>query len=73
MSGSVNVSRNPRLGWLARTAGFLAFWLILAGLDPALVGGSRRSTVLQPVSLIGQVGVNLALGVAGLTLRFAGS
>jgi hypothetical protein len=39
----------------------------------ALVGGSRRSTVLQPVSVVGQVGVNLALGVAGLTLRFAGS
>ena len=39
----------------------------------ALVGGSRRSTVLQPVSLVGQVGVNLALGVAGLTLRFTGS
>jgi hypothetical protein len=39
----------------------------------ALVGGSRRSTVLQPISVVGQVGVNLALGVAGLTLRFAGS
>jgi hypothetical protein len=39
----------------------------------ALVGGSRRSTVLQPIAVTGQVGVNLALGVAGLTLRYKGS
>ncbi|HEY1364021.1 MAG TPA: DUF992 domain-containing protein [Xanthobacteraceae bacterium] len=36
----------------------------------ALIGGSRRSTVLQPVSVMGKVGANLALGVTGLTLRF---
>jgi hypothetical protein len=35
----------------------------------ALVGGSRQSIALQPLSVEGQVGVNLALGVAGLTLR----
>jgi hypothetical protein len=34
----------------------------------ALVGGSNRSVALQPVSVEGQVGVNLALGVAGLHL-----
>jgi Protein of unknown function (DUF992) len=34
-----------------------------------LVGGSHRSVSLQPLSVSGQVGVNLALGVAGLTLR----
>ena len=34
-----------------------------------LVGGSRRSIVLQPLSVEGQIGVNLALGVARLTLR----
>lgn len=33
-----------------------------------LVGGSHKTISLQPVSLEGQVGVNLALGVAGLTL-----
>jgi hypothetical protein len=38
----------------------------------ALIGGSRRMTMLQPISVAGQVGVNLALGVAGLTLRFKG-
>jgi hypothetical protein len=35
----------------------------------ALVGGSHRSFALQPLSVSGQVGLNLALGVAGLTLR----
>ena len=34
-----------------------------------LVGGSRRSIVLQPLSVEGQIGINLALGVANLTLR----
>ena len=34
-----------------------------------LVGGSHRSVSLQPLSVTGQVGVNLALGIAGLTLR----
>ncbi|HEX4409277.1 MAG TPA: DUF992 domain-containing protein [Xanthobacteraceae bacterium] len=35
----------------------------------ALFGGSHRSFALQPLSVEGSVGVNLALGVAGLTLR----
>ncbi len=35
----------------------------------ALLGGSHRSVALQPLSVEGNVGVNLALGVAGLTLR----
>jgi hypothetical protein len=35
----------------------------------ALVGGSHRSIALQPLSVEGQVGVNLALGIAGLSLR----
>jgi Protein of unknown function (DUF992) len=34
-----------------------------------LVGGSHRAITLQPLSVSGQVGVNLALGVAGLSLR----
>jgi hypothetical protein len=36
-----------------------------------LVGGSHRSFALQPLSVEGQAGVNLALGVAGLTLASA--
>ena len=38
-----------------------------------LVGGSRRAMMLQPVSVVAQVGINLALGVAGLQLRFLSS
>ena len=34
-----------------------------------LVGGSNRTVALQPVSLTGQVGLNLALGVASLSIR----
>lgn len=34
-----------------------------------LVGGSNRSVSLQPLSVSGDIGVNLALGVAGLRLR----
>lgn len=34
-----------------------------------LVGGSQNSVTLQPVSVQGQTGVNLALGVAELSLR----
>ncbi|MEM9660670.1 MAG: DUF992 domain-containing protein, partial [Planctomycetota bacterium] len=33
-----------------------------------LVGGNQKSVVLQPLSVQGQVGVNLAVGVGGLTL-----
>jgi len=36
-----------------------------------LIGGSHRSIALQPLSVEGQAGVNLALGVAGLTLHAA--
>jgi hypothetical protein len=35
----------------------------------ALVGGSSDSVVLQPVSVQGQTGVNLAVGVSELSLR----
>lgn len=42
----------------------------IGGGAKVLVGGSRRATMLQPVSVVAQVGVNLAVGVAGLTLRF---
>jgi len=34
-----------------------------------LVGGSNRTVMLQPVSVQGQVGLNLAAGVAELNLR----
>jgi hypothetical protein len=34
-----------------------------------LVGGSNRTIALQPVSIQGQTGLNVAVGVAGLSLR----
>jgi hypothetical protein len=34
-----------------------------------LIGGSRRSVILQPVSVEGQIGISLALGVTNLILR----
>ncbi|MGE3231375.1 MAG: DUF992 domain-containing protein [Hyphomicrobium sp.] len=34
-----------------------------------LVGGSNNSVVLQPLSVQGQTGLNLAVGVAELTIR----
>ncbi|MGH9806743.1 MAG: DUF992 domain-containing protein [Terriglobia bacterium] len=34
-----------------------------------LVGGSNRTVTLQPISVQGQAGLNLAVGVAGLDLR----
>jgi hypothetical protein len=37
-----------------------------------LVGGSNRSIALQPVSVSGQTGLNIAAGVADLQLRPAG-
>ncbi len=36
-----------------------------------LVGGSNRTVTLQPLSVQGQTGLNVAAGVAGLTLRSA--
>jgi len=34
-----------------------------------LVGGSRRSTMLQPVAFVGNIGINFAIGITGMTLR----
>jgi hypothetical protein len=34
-----------------------------------LVGGSRRTITLQPLSVEGQIGLNLALGISNLVLR----
>ena len=35
-----------------------------------LVGGSNKSITLQPISVQGQTGVNVAAGIAGLKLTF---
>lgn len=41
----------------------------VGGSANALVGGNNNSVTLQPVSVEGQTGLNVAVGVAGLTLR----
>ncbi len=43
---------------------------VAAGLGAnVLIGGSNRTIALQPVSVSGQIGLNLAIGVADLSLR----
>jgi hypothetical protein len=45
---------------------------IAAGLGAnVLVGGSDRSVALQPLSVQGQVGLNIAAGVSSLELHLA--
>jgi Protein of unknown function (DUF992) len=70
--GVFSPARGPKSGALAGTyvgaSGDVAFGLGVGA--NALVGGFGRSIALQPLSVSGQVGVNLALGVAGLTLRY---
>lgn len=44
---------------------------VVAGVGAnVLVGGSNRTVELQPVSLQGQAGLNVAAGVAGIDLRW---
>jgi Protein of unknown function (DUF992) len=63
---------------IARGPGFLAGDYVgasgevsvAAGLGAnVLVGGSNRTVALQPLSVSGQVGINLAVGVGDLSLR----
>jgi hypothetical protein len=64
-------TQGPKRGALAGGyAGASAEATVGAGLGAnVLVGGSNRSIALQPVSVQGQAGLNLAVGVAGLELR----
>ena len=38
-----------------------------------LIGGSNRTISLQPLSIEGTTGLNVAAGIAAITLQFAGS
>ena len=64
-------TEGPQRGALAGNyTGASAEATVGAGLGAnVLVGGSNRSIALQPVSVQGQTGLNLAVGVAGLELR----
>jgi hypothetical protein len=61
---------NPDTGALAgRYAGVAANAAVGVGVGAnALIGGSNNSVVLQPLSVQVQTGVNVAVGVKGLTL-----
>ena len=42
--------------------------VVVGGGANVLVGGSNRSIALQPLSVEGQVGINIAVGISGLSL-----
>jgi hypothetical protein len=69
-AGQSNLARGALAGQFVGASGDVALGVGVGA--NVLVGGSRRSVMLQPLSVSGQVGINLALGVAGLTLQFRG-
>ena len=71
MVWAVYAPTTRRFGALAgRYSGASAEATVGAGLGAnVLIGGSNRTVTLQPVSVQGQAGLNLALGVAELELR----
>ena len=71
MIWAVYAPSNRAFGALAGSyGGASAEATVGAGLGAnVLVGGSNRTVALQPVSVQGQAGLNLAVGVANLELR----
>jgi Protein of unknown function (DUF992) len=73
MVWGVFAGTNRYAGMLSGTyAGATAEATVAAGLGAnVLVGGSNRSVALQPLSVQGQVGLNIAAGVGALELHLA--
>ncbi len=71
MIWAVYAPTNRRFGALAGSyGGASAEATVGAGVGAnVLIGGSNRTVTLQPISVQGQTGLNLAIGVSGLTLR----
>ena len=67
---TTSTGRGALAGHYVGASGDVSFGLGLGA--KVLIGGSRRSTMLQPLSLNARVGANLAVGVTGLTLRYTG-
>jgi hypothetical protein len=66
-----NVTREPIAGLQGSYAGATASASVgVGGGANVLVGGTNKTVSLQPVSLEGDIGVNLAVGVAALKLQF---
>jgi hypothetical protein len=72
LTWSVLQSTSRRRGALAGSyAGASAEATVGAGLGAnVLVGGNDRSVALQPLSIQGQVGLNVAAGIAEIALQF---
>jgi len=73
MVWGVFTDTNRFVGMLAGTyAGATAEATLAAGLGAnVLVGGSNHSVALQPLSVQGQVGLNIAAGIGALELHLA--
>ena len=73
MIWGVFTDTNRYTGMLAGTyVGATAELTVAAGLGAnVLVGGSNRSVALQPLSVEGQVGLNIAAGIGALELHYA--
>lgn len=72
LTWEVLISTTRRRGVLAGSyAGASAEATVGAGLGAnLLVGGNDRSVALQPLSIQGQVGLNVAAGIAEIALQF---
>jgi hypothetical protein len=67
-----NATREPVAGLGGNYAGVTADASVgVGGGANVLVGGTSKTVSLQPVSLDGEVGVNLAVGVTALKLQLA--
>jgi Protein of unknown function (DUF992) len=64
---TTHVGRGTLVGNYVGASGNASFGVGLGA--NVLVGGSHRTISLQPLSLEGQVGMNLAVGVANFSLR----
>ena len=69
---AVQMSTTRRRGVLAGSyAGASAEASAVVGLGAnVLVGGNERSVALQPLSVQGQIGINVAAGIAEISLQF---
>jgi uncharacterized protein DUF992 len=74
MTWAVFAGGNPRRGALAGSyGGASAEATVGVGLGAnVLVGGFKKTIALQPLSVQGQEGLNIAAGIAGLRLSYAG-
>ena len=82
----IGVTRRAKMTWLVFAPGKLKAGSLAGNYGGAsaqatigvglganvLVGGFKKSIALQPLSVQGQTGLNLAAGIAGLRLRYSG-